>query len=232
MIVTGKAEGSSIRISVGNIRYGGLALKMNTRKLFALFAPAALLLALSTAGVAGPIVGSQPLGSSGVSDDLGGGLGDILLASAFTTATYIGNPGTGDFSAYPLSFIANGDNTQMDVSAGPGASSFTISDLVWGTFTATTLVYDTPGIHARAFGFLGNFTPGSSGAYPAGVTSDTASLIVTLNQSGGAGNSISESLTLNTPAADLGAPEPATMSLFGGALVGLGLLGRKRFARR
>ncbi len=64
-----------------------------------------------------------------------------------------------------------------------------------------------------------------------GVYDDAdASLIFNFTQSGGPGHSISGSGTINTPASFQLAPEPGTMVLFGGALVGLGLIRRKKQA--
>jgi hypothetical protein len=82
---------------------------------------------------------------------------------------------------------------------------------------------------------LGTFTPftgaGShfSGASCAVCVVTGALAHVSLNQTGTA---VSEAITITAPASALpGAPEPATLTLFGSALVGLGLFGRKRFTR-
>ncbi len=62
-----------------------------------------------------------------------------------------------------------------------------------------------------------------------GVYNDgTASLILNFNQAGGPGNSIGGSGSFQTPQAFDLAPEPETMVLLGGALLGIGLLRRKK----
>jgi hypothetical protein len=60
-------------------------------------------------------------------------------------------------------------------------------------------------------------------------TSD-ASLLFNFTQTGGPGNAISGSGTIHTPASFQLAPEPGTMIMLGGALVGLGLIRRKKQA--
>ena len=72
-----------------------------------------------------------------------------------------------------------------------------------------------------------------SGSFTTGAVTQAFSSFV-----GGGNNinlTISDSATMSETVtytyADAGVPEPATMAMFGSALVGLGLLGRKRFSR-
>lgn len=200
-------------------------------------------LLLAGSAFAGPINGSEGLsqtrtGPIFVSNDGGAtysATGNLITADHIEFTGLQVTVSTGDFNFDTTTPFAG--TFILDLTGGVGANNFTISNTNWGTFLAESLVLDSIAGNALDVGLtntdiaLTGFTPGTSQL--AGTTSNTASLLITLNQSGGAGNSITGSLTLNTPASDLtGAPEPATMSLFGGALVGLGLLGRKRFARR
>jgi hypothetical protein len=57
----------------------------------------------------------------------------------------------------------------------------------------------------------------------------SASVILDFTQTGGPNNAISGSGTFQTPSGFV--PEPATMAMLGSALIGLGILGRKRFTR-
>jgi hypothetical protein len=198
---------------------------------------------LAGSAFAGPINGSEGLsqtrtGPIFVSNDGGAtysATGDLITADHIEFTGLQVTASTGDFNFDTTTSFAG--TYILDLTGGIGANNFTISDLGWGTFLAENMVLDSVAGNALTVGLtntnalLTGFTPGPNQL--AGTTSNTASLLITLNQSGGAGDAITGSLTLNTPASNLtGAPEPATMSLFGGALVGLGLLGRKRFARR
>ena len=134
-----------------------------------------------------------------------------------TDCTPLASPTTTSPAAFtvPLgayaSFVVWGDGT-----GGANDTRYSFSSLV-STASSTgpddLTIYAT-GIFVDALGTYGTAS---------------ASLIFNFTQSGGPGHAISGSGTISTPAAfDLGAPEPGTMGLLGGALVGLGLLRRKK----
>ncbi len=79
--------------------------------------------------------------------------------------------------------------------------------------------------------YSGLFNDSSNGYLP----NEAASLSFAFTQVGGATGSVAGSGTFATPPQAPpptgSTPEPATMSLFGSALVGVGLIGRKRLAR-
>jgi len=187
---------------------------------------------LSVSAIAGPINGSEALAGIGVTAKIDSGdpygiTASILAANFFRMSSLAISSGSGDFA--PDTTVTITGPFVLDVSGGVGPNSFTITDLGgWGEFVATTLVFDHVGTEDRAFGLLGNFTPGPKQLPD--TTSSSASLVMSFTQSGLAGNTISESLSLHSPAEFVGAPEPATLGVFGAALIGLGLLRRRRAA--
>jgi hypothetical protein len=136
----------------------------------------------------------------------GGGTGSTPLGSAtITTPTTFLVP----LSSY-ANFIEWGDgtgganNTRYTFSVTASAkSNITTNDL---QITAVGTFHDTLGVY----------------------NDGTASLILNFNQAGGPGNSIGGSGSIQTPQAFTLVPEPETTLLLGGALLGLGLLRRKK----
>jgi PEP-CTERM motif len=107
---------------------------------------------------------------------------------------------------------------------------FTLQNSSRFTFTATSASSSTATLGNSDFlnvGYTGTFTDSLGFYSPA-----TASLSLSFNQTGGSTGNVTYSGTFATPPAPTtGAPEPASMVLFGSALVGIGIFRRKRADR-
>ena len=169
---------------------------------------------MATVASAGPIAGSLPLAGFIVTQD-GANLAVSTLISSVTAPT--SGFGVGDFAAV-LPVGSDFGPTLLDLTAG----TFSLSNAVYGTFVSSAMTIVTQNASFLDVYFLGTYTPGSG--IP-GVDPGPASARVSINQSG---ESLSEAITLNAPPA--GIPEPATMALMGGGLVGIAFLLRRKRA--
>ena len=181
---------------------------------------AVLLLALTSFSFAAPIVGS--LGLNPVSPGQNGanlGVSTIITAANLITlgigAGDYGPPPAGGLVPVGSTFtVSNLDLTNL------GAFSFNNASLGGFTGSSGVIVQQLPN-------FLDVFILGTYSGLP-GFDPTSSSLRISLNQSG---STISGAITLNSPALSSPAPEPATLGALGSALIGLGLLGRRKFGR-
>jgi hypothetical protein len=178
---------------------------------YALFAGLILSLIGGVSAQAASITGSQAFSFSSLSANTV----DLATATQFTVSQTISSGGstqTGDYVGIPAQVLPS---TILDTA---NLAGFTYGSATFGTFTGTFGEELASATNTRTFYITGNFAPGTD--FPVSVTTNTASILITLNSNGGA---ITWGATQNTPAiAPASVPEPASMSLTG---IGLSLIG-------
>jgi hypothetical protein len=200
---------------------------MNNVKLWLSTAVALLGLAVRQAAQAGPIVGSESLAGDNTAIS---GSTDVTTATSaswsvfFDTASKTGDfVSVGDLELIPFS-------SPLALHTGPGG--WIIAGSAWGLFEETAVTSIVTGTNAITVYVDGFFTPG--GDFPTDVTGNNATMIVQLNQDGGAGHEVTTTATLVSPAVPppYPVPEPTSLAMFGTmGLTGLVAVGARRFRR-
>ncbi len=181
-------------------------------------------LALGSICSAGTINGSDPLAGFGASQNGA----DLSVSTIITdSAGLTSGAGFGDYS--PVPEFANFGPSTLNLT---NFASFTLSNASFGSFATTSGSIITQQADFLDVLLDGLYTPGPGLA--AGLDPTVSSLRISINMSG---NSLSEAITLNSPAAQPQGtvPEPGTggLLMMGGSLTLLGLFTRRfGFGRR
>jgi hypothetical protein len=172
---------------------------------------------------AGLVNGSQQLNMTSIVPD--GTTGSLSSLEPFTISFSTTATQTGDFSGFPAALALDA----LVVNAGSNVG-LNFGNAAFGTFTATSGT-DSIGVNTRTFDFLGTFTPGTDAHWLGFSGVSQAELIISLNQAGGANQSIGGGATLFAFGREVpqGTPEPGTFAI----MLGLGtVLGFGSFRRR
>ncbi len=172
------------------------------------------------------IVGSEGLSGNGATSGTLGGSTDVTKATSITWTSFLDTANkTGDFTAIPDLLAISGSST-LSLKTGTPTTAWTIHSAAWGTFTETSISSITKVANGLNVYVDGTFTPGTD--FDPSITGNTAQMVISINQAGGAGHAISTGATLTSP--DTAAvPEPAGVALL---LSGVLCLGVGRFFRR
>jgi hypothetical protein len=172
------------------------------------------------------IVGSEGLSGDGATSGTLGGSADITKATSITWTSFLDTANkTGDFTAIP-DFLAISGSSTLSLQTGTPTTAWTIHSAAWGTFTETSITSIAKVTNGLNIYIDGTFTPGTD--FDSSITRNTAQMVISINQVGGAGHAISTAATLTSPDTTA-VPEPAGMFL---VLSGVLCLGIRRFFRR
>lgn len=153
------------------------------------------------------ITGSQGLADLGT---IGSDSGDLATATVFSNLEFFTTLSqSGNYVGFPITALFPPTAT-LDINNPAG---FTFGSATFGTFTGATISGGTfdPTTRSRAFSVIGTFNPGT--AFPTVPGINSAQLSISFTQNGGAGQPLSVSATLTTPAPSV--PEPATIVMLG-----------------